>query len=72
MKAKLIAKIVKAERVGGDYILTLESEGKLATSNISAQECYLYGNFQLKALPGSHIRLGTTIHITISDENIEE
>ena len=75
MKAKLKAKILSVEKAGansGDTRISLESTGKVQTSNISAQDISLVGSLKLKSLIANEMRLGATITITISDEEENE
>jgi hypothetical protein len=72
MKAQFKAKIIRAEKTGGEYHLTLQAEGKVATPNINAQECFLCSTLKVKAVVGNEMKLGSIYTITVSDEGADE
>ena len=76
MKAVLKGKILSVDKTGGtnlgDTRISLESAGKVQTTNISAQEISLSGILKLKSLISDNMKLGSVITITITDEENDE
>lgn len=72
MKATLKGKILKMDRVNGNVELSIESSGKVATTNIAAQEITLKGHILMKGLIADHLKMGSILTITVSDEESDE
>lgn len=71
MKAKLTGKILNVDISQGEARLSIEATGKVETRNISAQEVTFNGNIRMKSLIANDMKIGATITITISDEELE-
>lgn len=73
MKATLKAKITAVEKAGGDVVLHLDtpSAGKVGVRAINAQDAFFNGKLKLKELVANEIKIGATITITVSDEEVD-
>lgn len=74
MKAALKAKILSVEKSGGDVILTLDTPiaGKVGIRAINAQDAFFSGKLKLKELVANEMKIGATITITVTDEELDE
>ena len=71
MKAKLTGKIVSLER-DGDTTIVFEAAGKVDTRNIAAQPTELHATLSLKSMISDQMKIGSTITVTITDEEENE
>lgn len=75
MKATLKTKIVSYSKQDGMATLSIESIGpmsKVDTAPQNAKDCSLAGVLKLKLLVSDQLKLGTTLTITVSDEEKDE
>ncbi len=77
MKATLKGKLLRIENTGGDTVMTFESVGKVdktgfGPGSTDARKTQLNGTFMLKAIVAEGMKIGTTLTISISDEDPDE
>lgn len=74
MKAKFKAKITEVKNLDGTTSIGFftPAAGKVDTRAMNAQDAFIDGNMQLKALIGNQIKIGATFTITVTDEESEE
>ncbi len=73
MKAKLKAKILEISKdSNGNTILALQAEGKVDTRLQNAQFTHFAGRLSLKEVIANEMKIGATITISITDEEVSE
>lgn len=69
MKSTLTGRITSIiDKNDGTHALTIESRGKVQTTNIASQETKLDGTLVIKSLVAHPLKIGTIFTITITDE----
>lgn len=71
MKAKFQGKIIRVSRGESDTKIEFDILGKVDTRLVSAQETSLDGMLMVKNLIADKMQIGTTLTITVSDEEQE-
>ena len=72
MKAKLSGRIVSLEKVEGDTLMVLETNGKVDTRNITAQPTSAHITLTVKSMIADQMKIGGVITVTLSDEETNE
>lgn len=71
MKAKYKLLIIDTSAVDGTVTLDLSGKGQVEGTNISAKESTMDCTIKLRGVAAKNITLGSTITVTVSDEEVE-
>lgn len=72
MRTRFQGEIVKIEKAGGGAIVTFEAEGKVEKAGPTAKEATIKGTIFLKTLVSNEMKMGSTLTITLTDEEPSE
>lgn len=72
MKAKLKGKIAKVSRLLTETRIEFSTVGKVDTRLVTAQESALEGVLMIKNIIADQMTIGSTLTITVSDEEEKE